>query len=279
MPRIFDFAGREVERRQTVAGLRALKGTGQRGTQTTAETAEEAAAADDAGVEMVVCRGANVRQVRAGSQRVFVTAALGFTQAVTADDMLRAAFVAIEAGADAVITARSHEMVRALTAESIPVVGHLGFVPRKSTWVGGVRAVGKTAAEAVELWDRFRRLEDAGAFAAECELIPAAVMSEINRRTSLVTISLGSGANADVIFLFASDICGESSKRPRHARAWGDLASLYRAVRAERVKALSGFRAAVESGGFPAAGEIADIPARDLEEFRAGLGTERKYEK
>ena len=80
MPRIFDFAGREVERRQTVAGLRALKGSGQRATQTTAETAEEAAAADEAGVEMVVCRGANVREVRAGSQRVFVTAALGFTR-------------------------------------------------------------------------------------------------------------------------------------------------------------------------------------------------------
>ena len=32
MPRIFDFAGREVERRQTVAGLRALKGTGERAT-------------------------------------------------------------------------------------------------------------------------------------------------------------------------------------------------------------------------------------------------------
>ena len=73
-------------------------------------------------------------------------------------------------------------------------------------------------------------------------------MSEINRRTSLVTISLGSGGDADVMFLFASDICGESSKRPRHARAWGDLASLYKAVRDERVKALSGFRAAVASG-------------------------------
>src|SRR5208282_1795495 len=66
MPRIFDFAGREVERRQTVAGLRALKGSGQRVAQTTAETAEEAAAADEAGVEMVVCRGANVRHVRVG---------------------------------------------------------------------------------------------------------------------------------------------------------------------------------------------------------------------
>ena len=278
MPRIFDFSGREVERRQTVAGLRALKGSGRRTTQTTAETAEEAAAADEAGVEMVVCRGANVRQVRAGSQSLFVTAALGFTQAVTADDILRAAFDAISAGADAVITARSYEMVRMLAAESIPVVGHLGFVPRKSTWVGGVRAFGKTAAEAMDLWDRFRRLEDAGAFAAECELIPAAVLSEINRRTSLVTISLGSGADADVIFLFASDICGESSRPPRHARAWGDLAKLYRAVQDERVKALSGFRAAVASADFPAVDEIAAIPSGELEDFRARLGAEKRDE-
>jgi 3-methyl-2-oxobutanoate hydroxymethyltransferase len=278
MPRIFDFAGREVERRQTVAGLRALKGTGQRAAQVTAETAEEAAAADAAGVEMVVCRAANVSQVRAGSQRLFVTAALGFTQAVTADDMLRTAFTAIEAGADAVITARGPDMVRALTAESIPVVGHLGFVPRKSTWIGSVRAVGKTAAEASDLWDRFRRLEDAGAFAAECELIPAAVLSEISRRTSLVTISLGSGGHADVIFLFTSDICGESAKPPRHARAWGDLASLYGAIREERIKALSGFRAAVASAGYPGAGEIASIPDHELKEFRARLEAEERHD-
>ena len=136
MPRIFDFGGREVERCQTVAGLRGLKGSGRRVTQTTAETAEEAAAADEGGVEMVVSRAANVRLVREGSSRLFVTAALGFTQAVTADDMLRAAFDAVAAGADAVITARGYGMVRMLAAESIPVVGHVGFVPRKSTWVG-----------------------------------------------------------------------------------------------------------------------------------------------
>ena len=276
MPRIFDFAGREVERRATVASLRALKGSGQRVTQTTADTTEEAAAADEAGVEMVVCRSANVARVREGSQRVFVTAALGFTQAVTADDMLRTAFATISGGADAVITARGYEMVRLLSAESIPVVGHLGFVPRKSTWFGAVRAVGKTAAEAMDLWDRFRRLEDAGAFAAECELIPAAVLSEINRRTSLVTISLGSGGDADVIFLFASDICGESAKLPRHARAWGDLAKLHKAVRDERVRALSGFRAAVASASFPASGQVAKIPSRELEDFGARLGAVEK---
>jgi 3-methyl-2-oxobutanoate hydroxymethyltransferase len=276
MPRIFDFGGREVERSQTVAGLQALKGSGRRVTQTTAETADEAAAADEAGVEMIVCRGANVREVRHGSTRLFVTAAIGFTQAVTADDMLRAAFGAVASGADAVITARGYEMVRMLTAESIPVVGHVGFVPRKSTWVGSVRAVGKTATEALDLSDRFRRLEDAGAFTVECELITADVLSELNGGTSLVTISLGSGGNADVIFLFASDICGESSKQPRHAQAWGDLARLYKAVREERVRALSGFRAAVASAEFPTSKQIVEIPERELADFRLQLQSVRK---
>ena len=150
-------------------------------------------------------------------------------------------------------------------------MGHLGFVPRKSTWVGGVRAVGKTSAEALALWDRFRRLEDAGAFGVECEVIAGPVMSEINRRTSLVTISLGSGADADVIFLFTSDICGEAARLPRHARAWGDLGKLHKAVREERIKALSGFRSDVASGGFPTARQVVDLADAELEEFRAGL--------
>jgi 3-methyl-2-oxobutanoate hydroxymethyltransferase len=128
-----------------------------------------------------------------------------------------------------------------LADEQIPGMGHLGLVPRKSTWVGGIRAVGKTSAEALALWDRFRRLEDAGAFAVECEIIAAPVMAEINRRTGLVTVSLGSGPDADVMFLFTTDICGESSRLPRHARAWGDLARLHKAVREERIRALVGF--------------------------------------
>jgi 3-methyl-2-oxobutanoate hydroxymethyltransferase len=271
MPRIFDFGGRDVERSQTVAGLRALRSAGAQVAQVTAETADEAAAAEAAGVEMLVCRAANVARVREGSQRVFVTAALGFAEAVTADEILRTAFLAITAGADAVLTSRGDQTVRALAAEQIPVVGHLGFVPRKSTWVGGVRAVGKSAAEALQLWDRFRRLEDAGAFAAECELIAAPVMAEIHRRTSLVTISLGSGPAADVIFLFTSDIAGESSRRPRHARAWGDLAAKHQAVRDERVSALKRFRAEVGARTFPAPGECADAPLSEIETFRARL--------
>ncbi|WP_027160884.1 3-methyl-2-oxobutanoate hydroxymethyltransferase [Mesorhizobium sp. WSM1293] len=275
MARIFDFGGREVERSVTVAGLRALKGSGRRIAQVTAETAEEAAAAEAAGIEMVVCRAANVPRVREGSRRVFVTAALGFADAVTSDEILRTAFSAITAGADAVITGRGLDTVRMLANEQIPVMGHLGFVPRKSTWVGGIRAVGKTSAEALDLWDRFRRLEDAGAFAVECEIIAAEVMAEINRRTSLVTVSLGSGAEADVVFLFTSDICGESARLPRHARAWGDLAVLQKAVRDARVEALSGFRNEVAGGSYPGNAEVAGMAQAELDDFRERLESER----
>ena len=271
MPRIFDFGGRDVERSQTVAGLRILKGSGKHAAQVTAETADEAAAAEAAGIEMVVCRAMNVARVREGSKKVFVTAALGFADAITADEILKTAFGAITAGADAVLTGRGYDAVRMLANEEIPVMGHLGFVPRKSTWVGGVRAVGKTSVEALALWDRFRRLEDAGAFAVECEIIPGAVMAEINKRTGLVTVSLGSGSNAEVMFLFTSDICGEVARVPRHARAWGDMATLHQAVRDERVRALSGFRSAVRSGEFPGGREIAEVPNEELVAFRKEL--------
>ena len=112
-----------------------------------------------------------------------------------------------------------------MVAEDIPVMGHLGFVPKKSTIYGGIRSVGKTATEATALWAQFQRLENAGAFAVECELIPANVMAVINDRTGMATISLGSGAGADVLFLFSSDICGEG-RVPRHARQYGDIATL-----------------------------------------------------
>lgn len=267
MPRIFDFGGREVERSITVAGLRTLKGSGMHAAQVTAETADEAAAAEAGGIEMVVCRAANVGRVREGSKRIFVTAALGFAEAVTRDEILRAAFGAVTTGADAVIIGRSLAMVTALADEQIPVIGHLGFVPRKSTWNGGIRAVGKTADEALELLHRFRRLEEAGAFAVECEVIAAPAMAEINRRTGLVTISLGSGPEADVIFLFTDDICGEAARLPRHARAFGDLKPLHQLVRDERVRALTAFRAEVQRGSYPAPAETAAMADSEYHDF------------
>lgn len=270
--RIFDWGARPAERLVTVGILRAGKGTPARHAQVTADTAEEAAAAEAAGIEMVVCRAANVAAVRRGSARVFVTAALGFAEAVTDDEILRTAFRALTDGADAVITARRLAVVELLAAEDIPVMGHLGFVPRKSTWVGRTRGVGRTVGEARMLWDRFRRLEEAGAFAVEAELVAAPLLAAITRRTGLVTVSLGSGAGGDVTFLFTQDITGDGPRLPRHARAWGDVASLRRRIEAERLAALKAFRAEVAGGTFPAPGEtIHPESDPELDAFLAGL--------
>ena len=271
MARILDYNGREADRTVTVASIVALKNSRTQLAQVTAATADEAAAAEAAGIEMVVCMAGAVPSVRQGSPRVFVTAAIDFGGAVTLDEMLATAFQALSDGADAVITARRLDCVRRLAEEDIPVMGHLGFVPKKSTIYGGVRAVGKTAEEATALWKQFQRLEDAGAFAVECELIPAQVMAEINSRTRLATISLGSGREADVMFLFSSDICGESARKPRHARTYGDLAALYSQIAAERVHALSAFRADVASGSFPDDSEVGQIDSHELRRFVESL--------
>ncbi len=272
MVRILDFTGQEADRAVTVASIRALKEAGRQLAQVTAGSADEAAAAEAAGIEMVVCMASAVAEVRRGSARVFVTAAIDFDGAVTEDDLLRDAFAALQNGADAVITARGLSCVRRLTDEDLPVMGHLGFVPKKSTLIGGVRAVGKTAEEAGMLLEQFRLLEEAGAFAVECELIPARVMAEIHSRTGLATISLGSGSSADVMFLFTSDICGEGPRTPRHARAYGDLAALRQQIVDERVAALTAFRADVAAGSFPVAGEVAGIDEGEFERFRAAIG-------
>jgi 3-methyl-2-oxobutanoate hydroxymethyltransferase len=271
VPRILDYNGREAIRTVTVADILGLKSQGRQLAQVTASTSAEAAAAEAAGVEMVVCMSGFVPAVRAGSQRVFLTAAIDFSGAVTTDDLLRDALAALGAGADAVITARGLDGVRRLAHEDIPVMGHLGFVPKKSTLFGGVRAVGRTAPEALVLWRKFQELEEAGAFAVECELIPAEVMREIHRRTGLATISLGSGPDADVQFLFTSDICGESERRPRHARAYADLAALHRQIEAERLRALTEFRADVALGAFPSETEVSGIEATELDRFVTAL--------
>lgn len=267
MPRILDYTGQDAERTATVASIVAHRHESPPLTQVTAATAAEAAAAEAAGIDMVVCLSDSVPQVRQGSSRVFVTAAIDFSGAVSDDDLLGTAYTALSNGADAVITARRLQAVRRIADEDIPVMGHLGFVPKKSTLYGGVRAVGKTADEALRLWNQFRRLEDAGAFAVECELIPERVMHEIHRRTGMVTISLGSGRHADVMFLFQSDICGESPRRPRHARAYGDLAALRAQVQQARVDALSAYRADVLAGSYPADAEVASIDDTEFAGF------------
>ena len=269
MPRIFDFNLQVHDRLATVASIRGLKNKDEKMVEVTATSAADAAAAEAAGIEMVVADPDCLLDVREGSKRIFLTSAIDFVdnRPITEDEVLRAAIVAMEQGADAVHTCCRPQTIRRLTDECIPVMGHVGFVPRKSNLIGGIRCVGKTAEEALQIWDEIRRLEDAGVFAVECELIASPMMSEISKRTSMATISLGSGADGDILGLFTSDICGQSEYIPRHARVYAELQPLYEQIKQVKTQALTAFSNDVRDGSYPADAEIVETSGEQVDRF------------
>lgn len=266
MKRIYDWAARPQTRNFTAGDMIQNKGQ-MKLVQTTANSEEEAAAASDAGLDLVMGNCEHASEVRAGAPHLFYTAAVAMPTYPTEEDILRAAFKAMEAGADSIYTARGPHIVEMLALEGIPVMCHLGLVPRRSTWRGGLRAIGKTKEEALALYQDFKTMEDAGAFSVEAEVICAPVMAEITKRTSLITSSLGSGDDADIIYLFQNDICGEQKETPRHAKKFGDLHRLTQMIAQERRAALSDFAKAARSGAFPEAAQTAGMDGAELEGF------------
>jgi len=272
MARIYTYGGEPADRSHTVASLRAEKGT-RKLSQTTATSIEQAAAVAEAGIDLLSIVTQDVAMVRAACPSTFITAALILTDHPTDDDLLRNGFAAMEAGADALYSIRGLSAVELLAEKGIPVMGHLGLVPRFSTWRGGLRAVGKTADEALELLDACRRLDDAGAFAVEMEVVAAEALAEITKRTTLLTSSIGAGPAGDIIFLFTEDITGENSDPPRHVRQYGEVRTTLEQAHRERVEALRAFHHDVTTNTFPGPNESVAMPPHELAAFQDRLNT------
>ena len=266
MKKIYTWLAQPAQRNLTVADLRKLKGK-KKFTQVRTNTLDEAYAAEKAGIDMIIANAKNIPQVRKGSQNLFLTASLFWEEFIKKEEILRGAFKALEEGADAVFTPRNNEIIEMLAMEDIPVMGHLGLVPRKTTWYGGLRAIGKDSKEAFELFKKFKDLENAGAFAAEGELIPENVMHEISKKTKLITISMGSGNKADVNYLFMEDICGDNPNPPRHAKSYGNLLKLRDQIKNERLNALKAFKKDSNEGIFPGKEQSVFMDEENFKEF------------
>jgi 3-methyl-2-oxobutanoate hydroxymethyltransferase len=250
--------------------IRALKGKRQL-TELNCFTAEQAAAAEEAGVEMIVSGWKRDRAaIRAAAPNTHYCFGLIHGDHATAEAALRDAFDGLNAGADSIYCAMHYDVVAALAREGIPVVGHVGLVPQKARNTG-YRAFGKTAADARAVMEAVRRYEDAGAFAVEMEIVVEPVATAISKATPLTVISMGSGAGCDVQYLFAIDVLGETTGRiPRHSRVYDDFKSEYARLHDRRVTAFRNFRSDVVGGQFPASSEVvALVPDDAMAEFLA----------
>lgn len=255
-------------RRLTIADLQALKGKRQL-SMLRVETLDEAQAADRAGIDMVsVPPGLLGPAFREAAPTVFAIPGLEYGDFVSAEEYLRAAFTAMKAGGDAVYCAASTGIIRRLREEGIPVCSHTGLIPSKATWTGGFKAVGKTAESAFSVWQQVKALEEAGAFAAEIEVVPAEVATAISARTSLVMISMGAGAGCDAQYLFADDVLGQNRGHvPRHAKIYRNFAAEFDRLQNERVAAFREFHGDVSDGAYPEEKHVVGVDKAELDRF------------
>ena len=251
MKNIYTFGRKPAQRNYTIPDLRALKGSITRLTMCNPAGSAEIQACVEAGIDTLTVWDDQLAIAREIAPTHFMGTAMNWAQHKTNDEILRAALECMEAGADMYFTNRSYEVIEMLANEHIPVQAHMGLIPSVSIWGGGLRAYGRTADEALELLATFRRLEDAGCFAVEIECVAEETLNLLNDKTSIVTFSLGCGNAGDVIFLFMSDICGESPNPPRHAHAFGDLGRLHEQMHTERVAALEVFQSETTTRRFP----------------------------
>ena len=270
--KVFSMTGELSLRNYTVKDIMDLKGDRQL-TQTLPFTPNEAKAAEDAGIDLINTRFNYFKQetaieIRKSASKTFMSFVIPLLSVPTKDDALKHSYKAMELGADGIIFQGSLNHIEALSNAGIPVQGHIGLVPRKSTWTGGIRAVGKTLDEAKALFQNLKDLENAGAWAVECEVIPSRLMRELSSRTSLVTISIGSGNGGDVQFLFAEDILGASEGPfPRHSKQYCNLFKESQRIQKIRVNAFKDFIDDVNSDNFPSNNFEVEVTEEFVERF------------
>ena len=267
MKKIYNFSGEQAFRNYTIPDLFKLKGK-KKLTQINVKNSIETKIAVEANIDLLITGYNIVKEIRNIAKNKFITAAIPFTKFKTNDEILSASLEALENGADAVYTARSPRVVEYLSNESVPVMAHLGLIPRKSIITGGLRAFGKTSEEALSLLKSFKQMENAGAFSVEAEVIAEKTLGFISQNCNLITISLGSGNNGDINYLFMDDICGENKDLPKHAFSFAKVYKLRDKIYSEKLKAVKKFSKKAKTNNFVPQNKIVQINSTNLGIFK-----------
>jgi 3-methyl-2-oxobutanoate hydroxymethyltransferase len=132
-----------------------------------------------------------------------------------------------EAGADAIKLEGGGvhaERARAIVRSGIPVMGHVGLTPQTATALGGWRAQGRTAQQALDVARDAMELQAAGCFAMVFEAIPSDVAAAIAARIEVPVIGIGAGPSVDGQVLVFHDLLGiREGQGARFVKRYADL--------------------------------------------------------
>ena len=173
-----------------------------------------------------------------------------------------------EAGCDAVKLERggtSVQRARAIVDAGIPVMGHVGLTPQTATALGGYRAQGRTAEQAVAVARDAIALRQAGCFSLVVEAVPAAVMERLMPRLEIPVIGIGAGPATDGQVLVFHDLLGiYDGHAPRFAKRYAEL-------REQMIAGVAAYAAEVRGGAFPGPEHVYSIDEDELRTFTDGL--------
>ena len=190
----------------------------------------------------------HTRAVRRAVRRALVVADMPFGSyhGSVAEGLANAVRFVKEAGAEAVkIEGPRVDLVRALTAAEIPVVGHLGLTPQSVHRMGGYRVQARTAETIAQLKADAHALAEAGAGLVVLEGIPREVAAEITASLPIPTIGIGAGPDCDGQILVFHDMMNLTfAPAAKFVRRYADASSLLRA-------AIEHYREDVEHRAFP----------------------------
>ena len=229
----------------------------------------EAESCELAGIEMIISSERNdIEGIRNSAKNTFLTVGLQYGKYLNELEILHRCFYLYKKGADAIYCPQSYKFIKSISDEGIPVVGHTGFIPYKSTFYGGFKAYGKTANEASIIYDQTLRLQDAGAFAIEIEIVPSKVAEYISKNVDVFIIGMGSGQGCDAQYLFSEDILGYNKGHiPRHAKVYSDLSEDYKKIKTKAINAYKNFKEEVILKKYPEKKHDIDIPDNEYSDF------------
>jgi len=255
----------------TVPALARMAADGQKIAMLTAYDATLAAAADRAGVDVLLVGDSlgmvvqghastlsvslddvlyHTRCVAAARTRALVIADLPFgSYQAGVEAAYAASSAALKAGAGMVKLeggAWLASTVAFLAVRGIPVCGHVGLQPQSVNMLGGYRVQGKTPDAAESLLADGRALAAAGASMLVVECVPRDLGAALTRGVGIPVVGIGAGPACSGQVLVIYDALGVTGGRP--ARFVRNFMLGHDSIE----EALKAFVAAVKDGSFPA---------------------------
>jgi 3-methyl-2-oxobutanoate hydroxymethyltransferase len=151
---------------------------------------------------------------------------------------------------------------RAIVSAGIPLMGHVGLTPQSASALGGFKAQGRTARQAVQVADDALALQEAGCFAIVFEAVPAAVTETVMERMQVPVIGIGAGGTTDGQVLVFHDLLGiYEGHAPRFTKRFAE-------VRRAMVEGLQAYAEEVRTRRFPGPEHTYSIDPEELERFK-----------